>query len=327
MVQPYDLTWLATCYYDQILEGISFLRFFYKLLSVNFKRGSEMRQIKPPTTLSIFSRFDSRNLLVLMIVVIITLIVDSEIAIVADFIPTKISSNFGLISFIGIAIVFAVSQYFILSSVKQTNKETRIKALHLRVTHLIVSIAQYVLAGILAFVIIQILTTQQYNIATVYVSYAISYGLWIVTLSILARAFFFWYRWSNKNVMVLMLTLSMIAYVVNGVTWMAASFAMLTQQKPVITSKDVAYFPEFSIASTVSQIQTASQIASGVAYVLTWIGTVMLLRPYIKKIGKIQFWTIMATAMVYYLIQFPLFVLGYLSQSENIDAMTNILIF
>ena len=35
----------------------------------------------------------------------------------------------------------------------------------------------------------------------------------------------------------------------------------------------------------------------------------------------------MGIAMVYYLIDFPLFVLGYFTPSENVDAMTNILIF
>ena len=35
----------------------------------------------------------------------------------------------------------------------------------------------------------------------------------------------------------------------------------------------------------------------------------------------------MGAVMVYYLISFPLFVLGYFTPSENTDAMTNILIF
>ena len=61
---------------------------------------------------------------------------------------------------------------------------------------------------------------------------------------------------SNKNFMVLILALSMIAYVVNGVTGLATYLDMLTQQKPVITSTDIAYFPEFSIASLGSQIKT-----------------------------------------------------------------------
>ena len=229
--------------------------------------------------------------------------------------------------FIAIAIIFAITQHFILAYVKQSNKETRARALHLDITHIIVSIAQYVLVGMLAIVILQMLTAQQYNLTTLYISYAVSYGLWIVTLAILARAFFSWYRRSGKNVMVLMLTLSMIAYVVNGVTGLATYIDFLTQQREVITSTDVAYFPEFSIASLGSQIAAANQIASSVAYILTWIGSVKLLYPYIKKLGKIKFWIIMGAAMVYYLVSFPLFVLGYYTPSEDVDAMTNILIF
>ena len=66
------------------------------------------------------------------------------------------------------------------------------------------------------------------------------------------------------------------------------------QQKPIITFNDVANFPEFSIESIGSQIALASLMASYTAYILTWIGTVKMLYPYIKKLGKIKFWIIMS---------------------------------
>lgn len=272
-------------------------------------------------------RFNSKRLFVLMVVVTFTTIVDSEIGVVADFIPTQLSSSTGVALFIGIVIIFAIGQYFILAYIKQIDENTRARVLHLRLTHRLVSLAQYVLAGILAVVIFQILQLQQYNLAILYVSYTLSYGLWIVALGLLAKALFEWYRFSSKNIMVLILALSMSAYVINGITGMATHFDMLNQQKPVITSIDIAYFPEFSIATLGNQINIVYQIASGVAYVLTWIGTVRLLYPYIRKLGRFKFWTIMGAVMVYYLISFPLFVLGYFTPSENTDAMTNILIF
>lgn len=272
-------------------------------------------------------RFNSKRLFVLMVVVTFTTIVDSEIGVVADFIPTQLSSSTGVALFIGIVIIFAIGQYFILAYIKQIDENTRARVLHLRLTHRLVSLAQYVLAGILAVVIFQILQLQQYNLAILYVSYTLSYGLWIVALGLLAKALFEWYRFSSKNIMVLILALSMSAYVINGITGMATHFDMLNQQKPVITSIDIAYFPEFSIAILGNQINIVYQIASSVAYVLTWIGTVRLLYPYIRKLGRFKFWTIMGAVMVYYLISFPLFVLGYFTPSENTDAMTNILIF
>jgi hypothetical protein len=180
---------------------------------------------------------------------------------------------------------------------------------------------------ILAFVILQIIIAQQYSTVSLYASHVISYGFWIVILGLLARAFFSWYRLSSKNIMVLILALSMIAYVINGIAGLAYHFDMLTQQKPVVTSNDIAYFPEFSIGTLGSQIDIIYQVAGGAAYVFTWIGTVKLLYPYIKKLGAVKFWTIMGGAMIYYLISFPLFVLGYFTPSANVDAMTNILIF
>jgi hypothetical protein len=276
---------------------------------------------------SLVSRFDSKKLLILMAVVIITILIDSEIGLVADFIPELVSSSSGVAGFISIAIIFAITQYFVLAYIKQGNKETRSGMLNLDLTYWIISTAQYILVGMLAFVIFQIIIAQQYSIVTLYTSHVISYGLWIVILGFLAKAFFSWYKLASKNVLVLILALSMIAYVINGIAGLASYLDMLAQQKSVVTSNDIAYFPEFSIASLGSQIGLINQIASGIAYVLTWIGTIKLLHPYIKKLGKTKFWIIMGAAMVYYLVSFPLFVLGYFTPSENVDAMTNIIIF
>jgi hypothetical protein len=283
-----------------------------------------------PFRASLVSRFESRKLLILMIVVITTITIDSQIGYIADFIPEQVSSDAGVATFILMAVIFAVTQYFILGYVKQTNKENRsgARVLHLGLTHSIVSIAQFVLVGILAFVIVQIIILQQYNILTIYASYVINFGLWISTLGLLAKAFFSWYQFSNKNFMVLILALSMIAFVFNGAANIVYYFTFLSEQKPVVTSSDVAYFPEFGAETLVDQANLVSQASNIVSYVLIWIGTVKLLYPYIRKFGKVKFWAIMVAPMIYYLINFPLFVLGFFNpENVNVDAMTNIIIF
>jgi hypothetical protein len=279
-------------------------------------------------TAAMFSRLDpNKRFFALMVVVIVTITVDSQIGYVADFIPERLSSNVGVFTFIVIAVVFAITQYLILAHIKKSNKETTQRVPHLSKLHTGVSVAQYSLAVVIAVVILLILLAQQYNIIALYIVYVFSFGLWILTLALLAKAFFSWYKFSSKNIIVLIFTLSMIAYIVNGITGLAENSDMLAQQKKIITSIDVAYFPEFSIESVGSQIGMANHIVSTVAYILTWIGTVKMLFPYIKKLGKIKFWIIMGVAMIYYLIEFPLFVLGYFTPSENVDAMTNVLIF
>ena len=124
-------------------------------------------------SLPIVLKFDNKKFLILILVVIITIMIDSEIGIVADFIPNQLSSSWGISVFLGIAIIFVVSQYFILSYLKQINKEN--KRVHpLDVIYTILSIGQCILAGIIVFVILQILTGQQYNLITLYVSHVIS---------------------------------------------------------------------------------------------------------------------------------------------------------
>jgi hypothetical protein len=294
-----------------------------------------MSEAKAESALS-SSRFSDKTLLLLMSILVVTFVVDSQIGYIADFIPERLATNEGIALFIGIAVVFAIGGILVLEYVKTKTKEGRARALHLRATHLGVTIAQYVLIAIIAFVIAQILVTAQYNSVMIAAALTISYGLWIIILALLSRAFLSWLRSSRsnvtvskRNVMVLILALSMIAYVVNGVTGLANFLLMLQEQLDVVTSADVAFFPEFDPESQQQQINTVYQTAGAIAYVLTWIGTVMLLRPYIHRIGKIKFYAIMGSAMVYYLINYPLFVLGYFTPTGESDAevMNNILIF
>ncbi len=278
--------------------------------------------------------FDDRKLLVLFGIVVSTILIDSEVGVVSDFIPEIISSNAGILLFIGSAIIFAITGFFILSHIRQIGIKGGAKILSLGKSHTLVTVVHCTLIGIITFVVLQILFTSQYNTLAIALTIAISYGLWIIIMVLLARAFYSWYKsiasrsGSQSKILILILTASMVAYVVNGAFLLANYLVWIQGQSQIITSSSVAFFPDFDPKALVSQIGTVSQIVSGVAYVLTWISTVILLRPYMKKIGRTKFWSIMGFALVYYLIAFPLFVLGFFSPTGETDTeiMNNILL-
>lgn len=267
------------------------------------------------------STFDGKKLLVVMMILAAVLTVESSIGYIADFIPEQLASSESIVTFIGIFTVLVVTQYYILAFVNYNNKSHNVRTRFLHTIHKIMTIIQYLLAGIILLVIIQILSAQQYNTILLDLVISISYTIWIIMFSILTKAFFSWYR-SKKNLMILIFALSMIAYVINGALGLYNQIDELAKRNLVIRLGDVAVFPE-----SPSSTDTVYQIAGIVSYVLTWIATVMLLRPYIKKIGKVKFWIMMGAPMVYYLIEFPLFSLGIFTPSEDSNAMTNILIF
>ena len=277
--------------------------------------------------LAIFSvsKFDGRKLLVVMTVFAITLTVESQFGYIADFIPEQLASQQGMALFIIIWAIFTITQYYILALVRFNNRQSRTRTNFLSRVHNLVTVVQYLLAGLIAFVIIQILLYQLYYTFILNVVLSISYGLWIITLSLLAKALFSWYGLrKEKNIMVLILAMSMVAYVLNGALGLFFGIDLLMQQKPVIKYGDVAVFPVASISAELADITyLLYQIASTIAYVLTWIGTVMLLRPYMKRFGRTKFWVIMSVAMAYYLITFPLEVVGLLTYEDTEMSIIN----
>lgn len=69
------------------------------------------------------AKFDtSKQLFTLMMVMIVAITADSLVGIVADFIPHQLSSRSGIFVFIIITVILAITQYFILNYVKQSNK-------------------------------------------------------------------------------------------------------------------------------------------------------------------------------------------------------------
>jgi hypothetical protein len=90
------------------------------------------------------TRPDGRKLLLLFAVVVATILIDSEVGVVSDFIPEKISSSAAISLFVCTAVIFAISGFFILSYVKQIGKESGATILHLNRCDKVVTIVQFV---------------------------------------------------------------------------------------------------------------------------------------------------------------------------------------
>ena len=124
-----------------------------------------------PSALSV-STFDGKKLLVVMTILAVVLTVESSIGYIADFIPEQLASSESIGTFIGIFAVFVVTQDYILAFVNYNNKSHNVRTRFLHTIHKIVTIIQYLLAGIILLVILQILSAQQYN--TILLDLAIS---------------------------------------------------------------------------------------------------------------------------------------------------------
>jgi hypothetical protein len=269
----------------------------------------------------------SKLFLIFFVALVITILVDSQIGIISDFISEYLSSPLGVSLFVSLTVFSILSSFFIINYVRRTNSLTEGKYAHFKPIYYLVFVSQCLISSILIFVVTQILIFQEYSTLPLFILHVISYGLWIGVLALLARAFILWYRNFNKNIMILIFAMSMVAYVVNGLFGLITQIDTLTQQDLIITSDRVAYFPEFSNFSLSDQFNAVNQLSSMTAFLLTWIGSVRLLYQNLKRVGKYKFWTMMVISLIYYNLSYPLFVLGYFNPLGNENAMLNILIF
>jgi hypothetical protein len=269
----------------------------------------------------------SKLFLIFFVALVITVLVDSQIGIISDFISEYVSSPLGMSLFVGLTVFSILSSFFIINYVRRVNSLTEGKYAHFKVIYYLVFISQCLISSILIFVVTQILIFQEYITTPLFILHIISYSIWIGILGLLARAFILWYRNFNQNIMIMIFAMAMIAYVVNGVFGLITQIDILTQQDAIITSDHVAYFPEFSNFSMTDQFNAVYQLSSMIAFLLTWIGSVRLLYQNIKRIGRLKFWIMMIISLIYYNLSYPLFVLGYFNPLGNENAMLNILIF
>ena len=263
---------------------------------------------------------------IIIVVMVVSILVDSQLGIIADFIPEYLSSPTGLALFVSLTVFSILTSLFLINNVKRINSMTVGKYAHFKLIYYLVFTGQCLIALMLIFTVLQILIFQEYNSLSLFVIHIISYGIWIGILGLLARAFILWYRNFNPNIMILIFAMAMIAYVVNGVSGLVNQIDMLTQQGLIISSDYVAYFPEFSNLSMSDQINVVYQMSSLAAYILTWIGSVKLLYQNLRRIGRLKFWCMMIISLIYYNISFPLFVLGYFDPVNDENALLNILI-
>jgi hypothetical protein len=285
-------------------------------------------QRKELNRIASFSRFTDNSFLIILSIVTLVVIIDSEVGIIADFISDSLVSSRGLGLFVVTAAVFIIGQYMILKFVKQTNKKYEPRARDLKITEIGARIALYTLAAIFAIITAQIFTTSQYNSSLLMASSLISYGLSIAMFVLLTLRFLSWYRFSSKrNIMVLIFALGMASTFVYSVGGLTTFLGMLQQQPQTVTPEHIAFFPSFEPGTFFAQVQTWYQIAAGVGFVFIWIGVVILLHPYARKFGQAKFWAAMGVALFYHTIQIPLFMLEWYTPSENSNAMTNILVF
>jgi hypothetical protein len=206
--------------------------------------------------------------------------------------------------FIIIAIVFITGQYFLLNFIKHRSTEIRSgRRGYLHLIHRSVTAMNYAVLAIFIFVILQMLLSSHYNLATALSAVTISYLIAIAMMALLAFQFLRWFK-TNRNNMILVYGLSAAALSVNAVLTLSLVGVVSSDLPADIHPFAGSFRPGFTPGSLTALLNTSSTISSIVSFTITWTATTLLLRHYSKRVGKVIYWIAIGIPMIYFIGQF-----------------------
>ncbi len=242
----------------------------------------------------------SKGIFILLSFIVIGVIVDTSFVKVSAYTSGLAPGNISV--FIAMAVMFSIGQYIVMAHIKRRNQvRTPHESLWLGRLHKSVSISQYALVSIFAALITQMVTISSYSVLLIEIVIWINYVIAIVLLGILSQRFITWYRFKHTAVVLayaiatMMICISAIFALVHLTGRFAHSF------RPIIEPLSQ---PHSSYSSVFDIFNGGYVITSIMAFILTWIATVILMHSYSKKVGKAKYWILVIIPLVFFLSQF-----------------------
>jgi len=253
------------------------------------------------------SGYNRRGLFVMFIIVMIALTIDVSISNVADIISKQAVSFWGIFLFTIIATICIMGLFFILQMIKAKNKDSKFRYRNIQKLEKTTTIVQYSLMGIMALVVLQIILTSHYYTTLLILAVAISYGLATSLTALLAYKLFSWFK-LNKSLVVLLFGLAAGAISVNAIDSLVYFNVVLLGKPSVILPESPVIFQVGFAPGTAMSVVAFVQSNSLIAYfVLTWGGTILLLRHNIQRVGRVKFWILVCVPIVYFMSYYVLY--------------------
>jgi len=112
--------------------------------------------------------------------------------------------------------------------------------------------------------------------------------------------FFKWVR-RSKSILILIYGLGTAFMVINAIISIALFDVVLEEKPTVIMPDSDVLFPGFEDGTIMSMVFSFQSYSNISYYILMWIGTVILLRYKIKKIGSLKFYVLSILPLIYFM--------------------------
>jgi|SRR5919106_24576 hypothetical protein len=253
-------------------------------------------------------KYSAKQIFIIVSIIIIALLLDTSVIRLSDL-TLKSTSNWTLILFAFISAISLAGQNLILRFIKHNIEESTLAQKNLRLNSIykVALSVHYVLAAILVFVILQMLTTSRYDVVLLTTAITISYIFAIAMMGILSHRFFSWFR-LNKSYVIFLYGLSSGMLLVNACVTLLLVNSILLARPPEVIPHAILQVTKINDYPTLNYAYTITTIIS---FIITWFATMGLLRNY-TKMRRFTYQFALILPLAYFVSQFLVFSLGLL---------------
>jgi hypothetical protein len=252
-------------------------------------------------TSSFLPNLRSKKFFTIFLVILIAQFIDLTLGTLPDLFVDFAVSPIGIGLFITIAMIYGIGQYIVLNTVKAAIKQSEAKVwTNVNLVRNAVTITQYVLIAMMVLIVLQIVINSSYYTSLLSIGATISYGLAAILTGLLAYWFLSWFR-RNRALVVLMYGLAAAMISVNAIDTIIYFDIVIFGAKPIVTTPDSeVLFPDIA-GRGFPLVADMQAISLNGYFILTWAGTILLLRHNIQRIGRLKFWALVSTPMVFFM--------------------------
>jgi hypothetical protein len=165
--------------------------------------------------------------------------------------------------------------------------------------------SQIALSTILVLLIAQILTFESYNLILVVFAIYVSHLSAIGFLLLLVYQFIRWFE-VGSNYLIIAYTFAFLMIVMYLITSLAFLSIDLSFRESIVEAKSIkTMISDYSTYGTrLSSLATLYTYFSIISFVGIWIPSIILLRTYSTRLGRIRYWTLVSIPLIYFFFPF-----------------------
>jgi hypothetical protein len=196
-----------------------------------------------------------------------------------------------------------LGEFVLLGFIDKKSKEVRSVNRILRSSRVAIWLSQILLSALLVILLVQMISFSKYQTIILTAICCISYSISIAFTGILGYIFFSWFR-RQKNAMTIIYGIVSVIIAVNLIITLLFSITVLSSRPDEVRQFLVSSGIFVSQDTFAALFNTLYQFSSVAMFLAMWFATAILLYYYSKRLGKIRFWILIATPLVYFLSQF-----------------------